>query len=294
MNTINISNKKMQEIKPIILSKNIFNTEGSVYDFFYRGNNKVLKILYNTDGISFANKLYTVEMLDFYKESLPSSFVLPDNLVSIGGKISGFTIPKFNGMNFADLLNDKNVNPKEKIYYLTKIGETLNQLKSIREFGSLDKIFINDLHESNIMVNPSRKELVFIDLDSCKILNNGSFPSRYLGPSFFTEDKPNKYKINTNGNGYGYIVANENSDLFCYNIMVLNYLFGAKITRLSIDDYYDYLNYLEKLKFNKHLIDSFNKLTLTCDNINPVNYLNSITEEQVARAKKLVYDKVTL
>ena len=98
MNTINISNKKMQEIKPIILSKNIFNTEGSVYDFFYRGNNKVLKILYNTDGISFANKLYTVEMLDFYKESLPSSFVLPDNLVSIGGKISGFTIPKFNGI----------------------------------------------------------------------------------------------------------------------------------------------------------------------------------------------------
>ena len=251
----------------------------------------MLKILYNTDGVGFANKLYTIEMLNFYKNSLPVNFLCPDNLVSIGGKISGFTVPRFDGENLADLLNDRTVTSKEKIYYLTKIGEVLNQLKSIRDYGSLKQIFLNDLHESNVMVNPINKEVAFIDLDSCRILNNGSFPSRYLGPSHFIENNPHKYIFNKDGNGAGYVVANENSDLFCYNVIILNYLFGSSITRLIPDDFYNYLNYLEKLKFNKHLLDSFNRLTLTCDNENPSIYLEGITEEQVGRAKKIVFDK---
>lgn len=290
MNTINISQKKLNSLERMELSKNIFNTEGEIYNFEYRGKRKVLKVLFNSNGIVFANKLYTVEMLDYYKECLPGSFLCPDNLVSIGGEVSGFTIPKFDGINLADLLKDKSIENKEKIYYLVKIGEILNQLKSIRDYGNLKQIFINDLHESNIMVNPRNKELKVIDLDSCRILNNGSFPSRFLGPTYFIDDKPHKYLYNKDGNGYGYIVANENSDLFCYNAIVLNYLFGSSITRLSIGDFYKYLNYLDSLKFNKELLDCFSKLTLGCDNKNPVNYLDSITDEQVVRAKKLVFE----
>lgn len=291
MNTINISSKKLEKLSPLDLSKCIFNTEGVVYNYDYRGQEKILKILHNTNGITFASKLYTVEMLDFYKESLPASFICPDNLVSIGGKVSGFTVPKFDGINLADLLNEKSIAAKEKIYFLTKIGEVLNQIKNIRKYGNLQQIFLNDLHESNILVNPVNKELGFIDLDSCKIMNNCAFASRYLGPTHFIEDKHGKYEFNVPENGTGYIIANENSDLYCYNIIILNYLYGNSVTRMSLDEFYEYLNYLESIGLDKNLIDSFNKLTLCGKNINPVNYLHSLSEEHVGRAKQIVYNK---
>lgn len=80
MKIINISKKKFQELKKIDLSREIFNTEGTIYDFEYRGEKKILKTLYTLNGYTFANKLYTIEMLDSNKEYLPSSFYIPDYL----------------------------------------------------------------------------------------------------------------------------------------------------------------------------------------------------------------------
>lgn len=290
MKTINISENKFRSLEALDLSKNIFNTEGEVYNFNHNGKIKIFKRLFYSNGIIFANKLYTVEMLDTFKSYLPKSFICPDNLVSVGGEVAGFTTPKFNGVNFADLIKDKKVSEKEKLYYFRRIGEVLNQLKNIREYTPLTNIFINDLHEANILVNNDNKELGFIDLDSCKILNNGCFASKYLGPSDFVSDKPKKYHYNKDGNGYGYVVANENSDIYCYIIMILNYLYGGSITRMDLSEFYSYLNYLAKLGFNNELLECFNRISLHCDNINPFNYLDDITDEQVSRAKKLVYE----
>ena len=142
------------------------------------------------------------------------------------------------------------------------------------------------------MINPQNKELNIVDLDSSRILNNGCFASRYLGTSFLVKDKPHKYNYNENAklNGPGTIFANENSDLYCYNIMILNYLYGEKITNMNINEFYNYLEYLNKIGIDKNLLDLFNILTTTADNKNPVNYLNTLTDTQIARSKKLVYN----
>lgn len=292
MKTINLSKKKFESLKEVELSKNIFNTEGKIFDMKYKNKDKILKRLYNDIGVVFANKLYTLEMLDFYKDNLPSNFVIPDYLVSLDDNVIGFTLPKIEGINLSDYLNEKSISNKEKLYYYMKIGETLNQLKNIRKYSQLKEIYINDLHESNIIVNPQNKELNIIDLDSSRIFNNGSFAARYLGCSFFIQDKPHKYIYNDNAklNGPGTLFANENSDLCCYNIMILNYLYGDKITRMNPDEFYNYLEYLKKIGVNKNLLDIFYGLTLTKDNKNPLNYLDSLTETQIARSKKLVYE----
>lgn len=290
MNTINISEKRLKSLTHLDLSKYVFHTEGKVFDFNHRGNRKVLKTLYNYKGLLFANKLYTVETLDYYKEYLPESFLCPDNLVSVSSEVQGFTIPYFEGVNLADLLKDKQIDVREKIYYLTKIGEVLKQLKNIRKYSPLNQIYINDLYESNILVNPNNKELKFIDLDSCKILDNCAFHARRLNPNYFLDDKTHKYLYNDQDSNYGYIIANENSDLFCYNIMILNYLYGKNILEMSMDEFFDYLNYLDKLEFDKELLDSFEKLTLSCDNENPYYLLDTISDNQVYRAKKIVYE----
>ena len=102
-----------------------------------------------------------------------------------------------------------------------------------------------------------------------------------------------KYKINEDNHSDGYIVPNSDSDLYCYSMIILNYLYGDKINRISLEEFYEYLNYLEFIGVNKDLITIFSKLFVTnCKNENPLNYLDSLSFEQICRSKKLVYDIV--
>ena len=265
MKVISISKKKFQELKKIELSREVFNTEGIIYDFEYRGEKKILKTLYTLNGFTFANKLYTIEMLDSNKEYLPSSFYIPDYLCTVEGKIIGFTVPK--------------------------VGKILNQLHNIRKYTPLNSFYINDLHESNFIVDNNNRELKVIDLDSCKICSNEPFAARFLTEKSMVSEVE-KYKVNNDPHSNGYISPNSDSDLYCYSMIILNYLYGGKISSISIENFYEYLNYLKTIGVNRELIDIFSKLLVgNCRNENPINYLDSLTGEQICRAKKLVYEK---
>jgi len=292
MKVISISKNNFKKLEHLKLSKHTWNTEGNVYEFSYRGQEKVLKKLFHQSGTIFANKLFTLEMLDTYKEYLPDNFYIPDSLISVDHHIAGFTIPRIQGDNLADVLVSKDLTNREKIYYLKKVGETLEQLKNIRRYSDLKDIYINDLHESNFMVNHNKKQLYVVDLDSCKIAGNIAFPAKYLTPSALLNDTPSKYQINDDANIPGYVTANENSDLYCYNMMILNFLYGENMNNISVSEFYDYLNYLKFLNINDELLNYFDRLANNNRNKNPVNYLDSLTDEQIYRARKNVYTKV--
>lgn len=289
MKIIRLPKKKFEQLQPLELSRNIINTEGELYSFDYRGQSKVVKELYNLSGTIFANKLYTLEMLDTNKEYLPNNFCYPDNLISVDDTIVGFTIPRIYGENLVDILSNPNVDYKEQLYYLKKVGTILEQLKSIRKYSSLDSFYLNDLHAANFIVNPNNKDIYVIDLDSCKIGNNIAFPAKYLTPRALLNNVPDKYKINNDTFIPGYVTADSNSDLYCYNIMVLNYLYGENINNVSLDSFYDYLNYLEYLDINHHLISTFARIVDNVSNKNPLYYLDTLTESQRYRAKKNIY-----
>lgn len=74
--------------------------------------------------------------------------------------------------------------------------------------------------------------------------------------------------------------------------MILNYLYGESINNVDIVRFYDYLNYLESIGVNKELIENFGKILINKDNENPIELLDSITNEQVYKAKKNVYEKL--
>lgn len=292
MKVISISKSNFSKLEPLKLSKHTWNTEGNVYEFSYRGQPKVLKKLFHQSGTIFANKLFTLEMLDANKDNLPDNFVMPDSLISVDSTIAGFTIPKIQGDNLADVLVSNDLTNKEKIYYLKKVGETLEQLKNIRRYSDLKDIYINDLHESNFMINHNKKQLYVIDLDSCKIAGNTAFPAKYLTPKGLFNSTPSKYQINSEESIPGFVTANENSDLYCYNMMILNFLYGDNINNFSVSEFYEYLNYLKYLKVNDEMLNFFYRLVNNNRNRNPVNYLDSLTDEQICRARKNVYIKV--
>lgn len=317
MKVVTLSKNQFEKLEPLEIPREVFNTESKILKYTTpRREEMVVKSLFYTEGEGFGSKLYTLEMLSKFQEYLPDSFVIPESLVSVRNEIVGFLVRFIKGINLATILRDKNISFKEKIYYLKKVGEILQQLKNIREYTPLKNIFLNDLHESNFIVNPNKRSIFACDLDSCKIGNNICFTARFLSPFSLAATALNKYHENEDG-GPGFIVPDENTDLLCYNIMVMNFLKGSNVDSIPTNDilhhnstisgmsipeveelsyedrltleFYEYLNYLEAIGVNQNLLDCFSKLLSNCANENPMDYLDTLTEEQVCRAHENVY-----
>ncbi len=291
MQIINMSKTKLNSLEPLILPKNVTSTECELFKYPYYGKEKLLKKLHRTDGIIFANKLYTIEALNANKDSMPSNFVLPESLVSINKKIEAFTMKYIKGINLSVILNNPDITYEEKIHYLKSIGRILEQMQNIRKYTNLNNFYLGDIHEDNFLVERDKQEVYIVDLDSCKIAGNKSFPGRYLTNSSLIKYNNTKYQTLSQTDDLADYKIDENTDIYCYIIMILNYLYDGRVDRLSLDKFYDFINYLEDIKVNIELIECFNKIVVGGNNINPCNYLDTLTPKQVAGARRLYKKK---
>ena len=280
MKTVSISKRKFENLEHFDLDD--VNTEGKIYKFPYHGDLKLLKRLYVSDGIALAKKLFTIEVLN--SNELPKYFITPDSLVSVNNTVVGFTIPYVDGVTLRTLLYNDNYPNSIKIEYLKKIGSILDDMVGIRDNTELRHFYLNDIHESNFMVDYSTGDLCVIDLDGCKINPSFTFPARYLTNKGLLNNTK-KYNFEPDFRHGAYVMANRDSDL----IVILNFLYNGYINNMNITDYYDYLNYLRDIGVNKELIDIFYRIVSYGDNINPMDYLDSLTDEQICRAKQNVY-----
>lgn len=291
MQIINMSKTKLNSLEPLILPKNVTSTECELFKYPYYGKEKLLKKLHRTDGIIFANKLYTIGALNANKDSMPSNFVLPESLVSINKKIEAFTMKYIKGINLSVILNNPDITYEEKIHYLKSIGRILEQMQNIRKYTNLNNFYLGDIHEDNFLVERDKQEIYIVDLDSCKIAGNKSFPGRYLTNSSLIKYNNTKYQTLSQTDDLADYKIDENTDIYCYIIMILNYLYDGRVDRLSLDRFYDFINYLEDIKVNIELIECFNKIVVGGNNINPCNYLDTLTPKQVAGARRLYKKK---
>lgn len=291
MQIINMSKTKLNSLEPLILPKNVTSTECELFKYPYYGKEKLLKKLHRTDGIIFANKLYTIEALNANKDSMPSNFVLPESLVSINKKIEAFTMKYIKGINLSIILNNPDITYEEKIHYLKSIGRILEQMQNIRKYTNLNNFYLGDIHEDNFLVKRDKQEIYIVVLDSCKIAGNKSFPGRYLTNSSLIKYNNTKYQTLSQTDDLADYKIDENTDIYCYIIMILNYLYDGRVDRLSLDKFYDFINYLEDIKVNIELIECFNKIVVGGNNINPCNYLDTLTPKQVAGARRLYKKK---
>lgn len=291
MQIINMSKTKLNSLEPLILPKNVTSTECELFKYPYYGKEKLLKKLHRTDGIIFANKLYTIGALNANKDSMPSNFVLPESLVSINKKIEAFTMKYIKGINLSVILNNPDITYEEKIHYLKSIGRILEQMQNIRKYTNLNNFYLGDIHEDNFLVERDKQEIYIVDLDSCKIAGNKSFPGRYLTNSSLIKYNNTKYQTLSQTDDLADYKIDENTDIYYYIIMILNYLYDGRVDRLSLDKFYDFINYLEDIKVNIELIECFNKIVVGGNNINPCNYLDTLTPKQVAGARRLYKKK---
>lgn len=287
MQIINMSKTKLNSLEPLILPKDVTSTECELFKYNYYGKEKLLKKLYRTNGIIFANKLYTIEALNSNKDNIPSNFIVPEVLVSINKQIEAFTMKYIKGTNLSIILNEPTITYEEKINYLKSIGNILEQMKNIRKYTELKDFYIGDIHEDNFLVDTEKQEIFVADLDSCKIADNKSFPGRYLTTTSLLRYNEIKYLLLDEPDRIADYKVTEETDIYCYIIMILNYLYDGRVDRLSIEEFYRFINYLDDIEVNKELIESFEKIVVGAPNVNPVNYLDTLSSKQIAKARKL-------
>lgn len=292
MKVVSISRKAFEKLERMELSRNVRNTEAVMYNFESKKNSApmVFKKLHHQNGSVFGNKLFTIELLDSNRDFLPSCFCIPDSLVTVNGVVQGFILPKIEGRNLSDILKDSNEPVETQIFYLKKVGQMLEHLDKIRKNTDLDVMFINDLHESNFIVNDKNHELYVIDLDSCRIKYTQPTPSKYLTPKTLINATHGKYQLaDPECPTYGYVIADENSDLFCYTMMFLSYIYGDNAINFTLSEYYDYLEYLRTLGYSDEFISALQSIVIHHKNENICQYLDELTSEQIYRSRENVY-----
>lgn len=279
MQVVNFKQREFENFKPLDLPSNIFNTEAEM--FIIPEKNKwtrkqtILKKLYIDMGETFSNKLYTIhELLDKKDIIGIEELVMPEALATVNDELVGFTMPYVPNVNFQAVLNSKEITTTQKIAYLKEVGELLEKIKAVRKYTEVKDFYLNDIHENNFILNKETGKINAVDLDSCKIGNNLTAAARYLTPisqlPYIT-----KYKTLEHSVGGVYEVS-ENTEIYCYVVMIFNFFFGSNIGKLSIGDFYVYLDYLAKIGVSKEFLDKVSYIYVGKNNENPWEYLEEL------------------
>lgn len=280
MDIINMSSKQITSN----ITLDSYNTSGYLKIVNYFNRKMVIKKI---DPIRCDEVISKVLFLNRYKNLMPSNFVIPEFLVLLDNKDLYMAIDYINGNNLGDVLKDKNINIRDKKIYLSYIGNTLEEMRHMRENPLLSDFCLGDLHEDNFIV--SNKKLYTIDLDDIKIDSISPIVSYLQVGSLFSYLHTDKYIIEDYNPYFVKYKVDYNTDMYCYIMVILNFLYGDNVNNMNINDFYCYLDYLYKIGIDSSLLECFNSIYSDCDNINPMNYIDSLTSNQFYRAKKIVY-----
>ena len=253
--------------------------------------NKILKRLYVTTGPMFGNKLQTINsLIDLQQDIDIPEIVFPERLAIINSEVVGYVMELVESVNLETALRSYDVSAETKIKYLRQIGEILEKMKTVRKFTEIKDFYLNDMHEHNFIIDSKTDSVRVVDIDSCKINGNYTFASRYLSPmSMIANIK--KYKHETNGICGGYLIPSEDTELYCYTIMILNTLYGGGFNRVSLEEFYNYIEYLHSIGASLELVDTFEKVVSNNHNENPYEILDSLIPI-MKKSNKYVYSHV--
>lgn len=260
------------------------NVESFISKVNINNEEKILKQFYKLDNC-LQNKIYTIKYLEKVKNYFDDRYILPEMLATVENTVIGYIMHFIQNVNLETILKDYDISMAKKKQYLKEVGLILDHCKCLRnKYNELSNFYIGDLHVNNFIYNKITKKINICDLDSSKIGNNDPFSSRYLSCSRGIKNLDKKYlrKDNT-------YMPNENSDIYCYIIMILNFLYDGGVEFMNKDEYYEYLNYLESLKFNKELLDIFYRVYSLDDNVSPLGLIDSIPDNCLPMTNKITY-----
>ncbi|MCR5787927.1 MAG: hypothetical protein K6G37_02465 [Bacilli bacterium] len=266
METVEINKYHLNKLKLLETSRFVTMTEGKI--FLYPEKNqwetemKVIKSFFLTPS---QNKIDVVSTLDENRYSLMryKELVLPEKIITSGGEPYGITLRFIEGDNFSDYLMNKDIPYSEKIKRFREIGNFLSVMGEFRKYDRpLSNFYLGDIHSSNFLVSNGKMKIV--DLDSCTIgLANPSI-SKYLSQNFKLERYGSKYKFLDADKTL--MIPTDNTELYSYTMMFLSYLAGLNVSKLSEEDYFSYITYLNSIGVDDEMCRIFRRIYTNREN----------------------------
>lgn len=252
-------------------------SEGKLYLMSMGSSKHILKPLPKNPIYEQAKRYIIDSLMRLNNKDLIPEFIYPENYVDIGWKTKYFSLPYHPSITLKKLLTDPNVSEDVKIEYLKKVGDVLHRTKQLRKTILGQDFAINDLHADNILIGKCDKKLRFCDLDTCKIAGSEVFPSLFLIYYYnFLNKHPEKYST-INSIGVSRIYPNENTDIFCYIMIIVTLLYSnCDFYYLGKKKYNDFLEYLSNMGIPLELLTIFERVYSDYDNINPLEYLDML------------------
>lgn len=231
---------------------------------------------------------YTKEMLllEFDKNrqdivlNLPE-IVMPEFLFYFKNIFRGYLMQFIEGRTLKSVLRDDSISFDKKRECLVKLGEFLEKIDNVRKNNSkLSTLYLNDLHANNVMVTPEGG-IRILETDSMRFNNVGNFSAYYLEVPYGSEllDLKNKYDIHydsfllSEGIEYEEMRANRESDMYCYIMMILEFICGEDIHEKSYVNYKNNINSLLKKGLPVELFEIFMNIYSEQENVNPYKLL---------------------
>ncbi len=290
MEILNLRMHNLRKLKELPIEKGVFNTEALM--LILKRNclkgiikeDRVFKYLdAQEDEVVMSQKISSVMKLNSKNEyKTIENLVIPDIMVVVDNNIVGFAMPLIrNHKNIGAIINNKDIDTSIKLKYLKEIGTIIEKVHKTENNNF--KLNFGDLNEYNFILD-SNGEVKVIDLDSSYTGDSNPVNcAYYLLKNKYLSMVNNKYKSTDKG----IIIPSDDTDLYCYNMMILNAISGRSMFKEDINVYYDYLTYMKSIGIDKDLIDCFSKIYVPVNNSNPKDYLDNIDRK---KAKLLKFD----
>lgn len=294
LDTIHLRMHQVRSLKELRLSQGVFNSEALMLIL-----NKKFR---STDGKRLLFKYLDLqevpEVMDRkskvlgylnnsnYKEV--KELVIPNYQVKVDGDLAGFAMPLIeNHKNLGALLHSRNVSFEKKKEILIKLGTLIDKVQRV---DSKNKLYFGDLNEYNFIFDTD-SSIRAVDLDSAFISDREDItPSSrayYLLKNPTLQALPNKYN-RTAGN---VIVPNKESDLYSYNMILLDVIANHDMFKENIATYYQYLDFLKKRGVPLELIECFFSIYSPKSNSNPKDIIPQLDDQLTHRTSFKQYQK---
>lgn len=280
MKTLELTKEEFENLKPLHLIQGTLEKESDMY-YAPGTKKKVIKVYKNyEDQVYIDAKMLALDnLLQYTKELDFPELLKPIGILKVEDKIMGTIYPKITGYTSRIYLNTFYDTMDIKIAILRKIGELLERIANTNPkynaaFADVhvDNFIVNGIPLDNV-TNIDNIKITACDTDSMKILSSPGITGYYLYDSDKLSDF-SKYPLDMDG----FVLANTNTDIYCYSMMLLDLISKSEyVYTLNIDEYYRYLDYLDKLGFDGNLLNAFASVyEEDIDNISPLPYLEGL------------------
>ena len=277
MHIINLRMREVRKLMELPIESGVLNTEALMLVLKRRSFpdhvERVFKYLdAQEDPVVMSKKLFTVTALNTpnsYQEI--SELIIPDSIIYVDRSIAGFAMPIVpSHRNLGPIINNPQIPLSTKMFYLQQMGNIIDRVQRVEEVSH--RFQFGDLNEFNFIIDADN-QLKAIDLDSAYLgVGDPLGMAYYLLKNPYIQSLPEKYKSTAEG----VIIPSDNTDLYCYNMILLNAMSKENIYRHSMDTYYRYLDYIHTLGLPDELLESFYLIYIPKDNVNPRNVLEDI------------------